>query len=135
MKRPLSWLSLSLCLILKLTASPMLIYVGTYTLTTSKGIYALKFDPSNGSFSEPWLAAEAQNPTFLAFDPTKTHLYSSGEIRLPGVTPAQGGITAYRVEPEAGKLAFLNQEPTGAGATTHLVVDATDSMVISCNYN
>ena len=135
MKRPLSWLSLSLCLILKLTASPMLIYVGTYTLTTSKGIYALKFDPSNGSFSEPWLAAEAQNPTFLAFDPTKTHLYSSGEIRLPGVTPAQGGITAYRVEPESGKLAFLNQEPTGAGATTHLVVDATDSMVISCNYN
>jgi len=135
MKKPLSWLAFSLLSLINLSASPMLVFIGTYTLTTSKGIYALKFDQSNGTFSEPWLAAEAQNPTFLAFDPSKKHLYSSGELKLPGVKPALGGITSYSVDATAGKLTYINQEATGGGATTHLVVDATDRMVIACNYN
>lgn len=135
MKKPLSWLILALLTLINLSASPMLVFVGTYTLTTSKGIYALKFDPTNGSFSEPWLASVAQNPTFLAFDSTKKHIYASGELKLPDVKPALGGITAYSVDAASGMLTFINQEATGSGATTHLTVDATDHMVIACNYS
>ncbi len=115
-------------------ASTMPVYIGTYTDdSSSQGIYALRFDPANGTMSEPILAAEARNPTFLALHPDKQHLYAAGEL-LPPAEPKTGGITAFAIDATTGKLALLNQQPTGGGGTTHLVVDATGRMVIAANY-
>jgi 6-phosphogluconolactonase len=116
------------------SASPVLVYIGTYTDdSSSQGIYALRFDPSNGTLSEPILAAEAKNPTFLALHPDKHHLYAGGELNPPAA-PKTGGVSAYAIEADTGKLLPLNQQPTGGGGTTHLVVDATGRMVIAANY-
>jgi 6-phosphogluconolactonase len=121
-------------------AAPELVYIGTYTgrpdaADESHGIYSLRFDPADGTLSAPILAAPAQNPTFLAFDPGRQHLYAIGELRLdPPARPARGGVTAFAVEAAAGRLRFLNQQPTGDGATTHVAVDATGRMVIAANF-
>jgi 6-phosphogluconolactonase len=86
--------------------------------------------------SAPWLAGAALNPTFLAFDPSRKHLYATGELRLdPAPTKPLGGIIAFSVDSGSGHLSFLNQQATGGPATTHVVVDATDRMVIAANFN
>jgi 6-phosphogluconolactonase len=113
----------------------MLVFIGTYTDTTSHGIYALRLDPASGALSAPWLAGEGLNPTFLALDPGHRHLYATGQLRLDPAQPnPPGGIIAYTVDPESGRLAFLNQEATGAGATTFVAVDATGRMAIAANF-
>jgi 6-phosphogluconolactonase len=122
-------------------AAPELVYIGTYTgrpdsAADSHGIYSLRFDPATGAISQPVLAARAQNPTFLAFDPSRTHLYAVGELLVtPAARPARGGVSAFAVDAAGGGLTFLNQQPTSGEATTHLVVDATGRMVIAANYN
>ena len=136
MKKPLlCWIVPALITSATLTASPVLVFIGTYTNTTSRGIYALRLDPSGGKLSAPWLAAEARNPTFLALNPGHLHLYSTGELRLdpPPASPL-GGISAFAVDRDTGLLAFLNQQPTGAGATTHVAVDSTGRMAIAANF-
>jgi 6-phosphogluconolactonase len=120
-------------------ASPELVYIGTYTgrpdsAKDSHGIYALRFDPADGTIGQPVLAAEAQNPTFLAFDPSRKHLYAIGELLIkPPVKPARGGVSAFAIQPDGG-LALLNQQPTSGDATTHLAVDATGRMVIAVSF-
>jgi 6-phosphogluconolactonase len=133
------------CLLLALapaaaTAAPELVYIGTYTgrpdaADDSHGIYAFHFDPATGAMSAPFLAGEARNPTFLAFDPGHQHLYAIGELRQdPPASPARGGISAFQVDPASGRLTFLNQVATGGPATTHVAVDATGRMVIAANF-
>jgi len=133
--RPLFGLAGFLAAALLASATPMRVYIGTYTDSTSRGIYVLNFDPQDGSISAATLAAEADNPTFLALDPAKTHLYATGTIRVDPAPPKPlGGISAFAIDATSGKLTLLNAQPTGGGATTHVAVDATGRMVIAANY-
>src|SRR5262249_6552338 len=50
------------------------VYVGTYTGGPSKGIYRLDLDLATGKLSEPVLAAETANPSFLAIHPNRRFL-------------------------------------------------------------
>ena len=115
-------------------AADALLFIGTYTRDgRSHGIYSLRLDLATGALTAPVLAAEAQNPTFLALHPDKHHLYACGELRGTKDQPL-GGVSAFAIDAAAGTLAFLNQQPTGAGATTHVVVDATGRMAMAANY-
>jgi len=50
-------------------AAGWIAYIGTYTSTGSKGIYAYRFQPSTGKLTEIGLAVETSNPSFLTVDP------------------------------------------------------------------
>lgn len=119
-----------------LTAAPMLVFFGTYTQQTSRGIYAAQFDPSTGSLADPFLASDAaRNPTFLCLAPNGRFLYSTGEFVADAArNQTAGGVFAYRLDAAAGQLEFLNREPTGAGLTTHVAVDPSGRMVAVANY-
>ena len=51
------------------TANSYFVYVGTYTGSTSKGIYGFRFDPKTGQFTSTGLVAELANPSWLVTDP------------------------------------------------------------------
>ena len=62
------------------TRDKMLVFVGTYTGGSSKGIYTYELSLENGSLREVGLAAEAQSPSFLAIHPNKKFLYAVSEV-------------------------------------------------------
>jgi 6-phosphogluconolactonase len=110
-------------------------YVGTYTRTTSQGIYAVSLDAATGALSSPRLAAETPNPTFLALHPTGHYLYALDET--PATTPGGpvgGALRAYARDPATGLLTSLNRQPTGGGSVTHLAVDATGHAIVTVSY-
>src|SRR5579863_6505320 len=57
-----------------------LVYVGTYTDHGSKGIYAYRFDSSTGKLISLGLAAEADEPSFVAVDSSGRYLFAVNEI-------------------------------------------------------
>src|SRR5450631_2722731 len=57
-----------------------LVYVGTHTDHGSKGIYAYRFDAATGQLTSLGLAAESEQPTFLAVDPSWKVLYAANEM-------------------------------------------------------
>ncbi|MDE3084079.1 MAG: lactonase family protein, partial [Verrucomicrobiota bacterium] len=118
--------------------SGMLVYIGTYTNngSSSQCIYALRFDPASGALSKPFLAAKANNPTFLALHPNKRYLYTAGEIvpTDPLAASETGGIAAYAIDANTGKLTYLDNQCTSGKATTHLAVDATGKAVVAVSY-
>ena len=61
-----------------LNAEELRVYLGTYTPKDglSKGIYTCLFDSATGKLTEPALAAEVVNPSFLAIHPNRQFLYA-----------------------------------------------------------
>ena len=110
-----------------------IMYVGTYTDGTSKGIYAYHFDASTGQISPMGLMAETPEPTFLALHPSGRFLYAVNEVnRFDG--KQTGSVTAFSIDHTTGKLTQLNQVSTGGPGPCHLIVDATGKTLLVANY-
>jgi 6-phosphogluconolactonase len=108
-------------------------YIGTYTGERSKGIYLCRFDTDTGKLTEPELAGEARNPSFLAIHPNRRFLYTVGEVNsFKG--KKSGVVNAFAIDPESGKLSLLNQQPSGGVGPCHLAVDGKGKCVLTANY-
>jgi 6-phosphogluconolactonase len=111
------------------------VYFGTYTgpRTGSQGIYVSSFDPASGRLGEPRLAAETENPSFLALHPTRALLYAVNEVStFEGA--ATGSVSAFAIDPASGLLSARNRVSSKGGGPCHLAVDHTGQHVLVANY-
>lgn len=109
------------------------VYFGTYTGEKSKGIYVSTLDPATGQLSAAELAAEVNNPSFVAIHPNRKFLYAVSEIADVGGKPGKGA-SGFSIDPASGKLALLNQQSSVGAGACHLVVDAAGKNVLVANY-
>lgn len=132
-----SLLSLSLLLVLLAAAAlaaDQTVFVGTYTGPHSKGIYVFHFDPATGKFTPPEVAAETENPSFLAVDPHQHFLYAVNELdSYKG--QKSGAVSVFSIDPKTAKLTFRQQVASLGGAPAHLAVDHTGHDLLVANYN
>lgn len=113
--------------------APLTLYVGTYTNGESKGIYRLVMDAGTGVLSQPALAAETKNPSFLAISPKGQYLYAVGEIDDfdGGKT---GAVHAFAIDDQSGDLAPINHAESGGAGPCYVSVDDTGRNVLVANY-
>jgi 6-phosphogluconolactonase len=119
------------------SASSYLVYVGTYTASSSKGIYGYRFDPGTGKLTEIGVAAEVVNPSFMVTDPQHRFLYAvteMGQERGANSYKKNGFISSFSIDRKTGALTFLNKIDSGGGGPCHLVVDKTGKMLFVANY-
>lgn len=110
------------------------VYFGTYTNNAkSKGIYRAKLEVASGKLSAAEVAAECDDPAFLAVHPNGKFLYAIDERAHPAKTPGRG-VSAYAIEAKTGALTLLNQQGVGGPGPCHLSVDGTGKCVVVANY-
>lgn len=114
-------------------ADELRFFIGTYTGGKSKGIYTAKLDTESGKVSEPKLAAEMENPSFLAIHPNGHFLYAVEEVTQFGGKKS-GAVAAFEINAKAGELSLLNKQPSDGGAPCHLIVDQQGKYVLFANY-
>jgi len=102
------------------------VYFGTYTGRQSKGIYVSRFDA--GKLSEPVLAGELSNPSFLAVHPNGRVLYAVSEMR-------EGTVAAFAIDPATGQLAKIGERSSGGSGPCYLSVDHSGRVLMVANYN
>jgi len=110
-----------------------LVYFGTYTSAKSHGIYVSRFASGTGRLSAAELAAETPHPSFLAVHPSRRFLYAVGEIAGREGRRA-GGVNAFALDRRTGRLAALNQQPSGGLGPCHVEVDKTGRCLLVANY-
>jgi 6-phosphogluconolactonase len=110
-------------------------YVGTYTAkTSSKGIYAYRFDAEKGQLTSLGVVAETADPSFLAVHPNGKYLYAVNEISTFN-GGAGGAVSAFSIAAKTGALKFLDQVPTRGAGPCHVAVDKTGAYVLVANYD
>lgn len=120
---------------------PRLLYVGTYSSHNrpkrspgnGEGIYLFEMDPATGALTQRALLKTSQNPSWIALNPAKTHLYSVDEIQdYKG--KSSGAVTAYSIDHSTGHLAPLNTVSSEGAGPAHLSVHPSGRYVLVANY-
>jgi 6-phosphogluconolactonase len=97
---------------------------------SEQGHLPSRLDLASGKLSTD-LAAETEQPSFLALHPNRRFLYAvneTGEGRR-----GTGQVTAFAIGAD-GKLTRLNQQPSRGSAPCHLVVDRAGKTLLLANY-
>jgi 6-phosphogluconolactonase len=109
-------------------------YIGTYTGKNSKGIYVFHFNASTGKLTPIGLAAESNNPSYLAIHPNHRFLYAAIEVGDFGGQKS-GAVAAYSIDHNTGKLTFLNQVSAHGAGSCHVMLDKTGKNLLVANYD
>ena len=104
-----------------------LVYAGTYTTGTSRGIYGYRFDPRNAKFKPLGLMAALPNPTFLVAHPDNRFLYAVSQ-------QAGGSVNSFLINPKTGKLSPINQASSKGDSPCHLALDRSGRWIAVANY-
>jgi 6-phosphogluconolactonase len=117
------------------STSKYIAYIGTYTAkTSSKGIYAYKFDAEKGQLTSIGAAAETQDPSFLVVHPNGKFLYAVNEVgNFNG--GSNGAVSAFALDAKTGALKFLNQVSTRGAGPCYISFDKTGAYVLVANYD
>ncbi|MGB0777870.1 MAG: lactonase family protein [Flavobacteriaceae bacterium] len=89
------------------------LYVGTYTNTTSKGIYTLDFNPETGVLSNEELMVSSNNPSFISFGRDRSILYAVNEEE-------QGTISVFKRTSENGGYELVQKLSTYGAHPCHV---------------
>jgi 6-phosphogluconolactonase (cycloisomerase 2 family) len=114
------------------------LYISTYTGKPGgggdgEGIYLCELNLSTGKLTvlrlvAPVVPPSTANPSTIALNPTRTHLYAGNENGPPGA------VSAYSINRLTGDLTLLNVQPA-MGAPAHVSVDHSGSYLLSAEYS
>ena len=112
------------------SAESLPVYFGTYTEggSSSKGIYRSALDLETGRLSDPVLAAEATNPSFLAIHPSGKFLYAVSEAG------GAGSVSAFAIASDTGDLKLLNRQPSRGAGPCFVSIDHAGRNALVANY-
>jgi 6-phosphogluconolactonase len=125
-------------------APSRLVYIGTYTAPNTapggarpgeaRGIAVFRMDGRTGALEPVQVVEGVENPSWLALDPAGERLYAVSEVATWRGRDGSGGLVAYAVDPAAGTLARLGDQPTLGAAPAHVSVDPGGRHVLVANY-
>jgi len=119
-----------------------LAYVGSYSspqgpegaIGQGYGIYLLEMHPATGALRQREVFPSDANPSWLAFDPSRTHLYSVNEVsNYQGA--ASGSVSVYSIDRPTGHLTLLNTVSSEGAGPAHLSVHPSGKYVFVANYH
>lgn len=99
---------------------------GTYTGSTSKGIYVYEFDAATGELRFI-SSAKTSNPSYLAIGPSEEFVYAVNEDQ-------PGHISSYRFNKKTGELYFLNEVASVGDHPCYIAVHPSGKWVVAGNY-
>lgn len=114
---------------------PLLAYVGSYSSPqgpegshgNGQGIYLFEMNTTTGALAQRAVFLNPSNPSWLAFDPSRTHVYSANET-------ADGSASAYAVDRANGHLVLMNTVSSEGAGPAHLSVHPSGKFVLVANY-
>jgi 6-phosphogluconolactonase len=104
--------------------------IGTYTANSSYGIYMAKVNVKTGAL-EIKDSVAIENPSFLAFSPTKKFLYAV----IENGKDKPGKVAAFAYDANTLKLSYINEVLSGGDHPCHLMVHPSGNALAVANYS
>jgi len=89
-------------------------------------------DPATGALAQRDVLKTAANPSYLALDPTRTHLYAANEVAAPET--GAGTVSAYSIDRATGGLTLLNTVSSEGAGPAHMSIHPAGKHALVANY-
>lgn len=109
------------------SAAQTVVYAGSYTAGSSKGIYAWRFDETSGAMTPLGLAAETPQAAHLWGTPDGKYLYTVNWEN-------DGGVSGFAVNRADGRLTFLNRVSSRGALPNQVMLDPRGQIAVTVNY-
>ena len=117
----------ALLLPLPAMAANAILYAGSYTAGTSKGIYAWRLDSKTGALASLGLMARSPQAAHIWIAPGGKTLYTVN-------WETDGGVSAYAINRKTGALTFLNKTSSHGAQPNQVVVDPSGTIAVTVTY-
>jgi 6-phosphogluconolactonase len=111
-----------------------ILYVGTFSVRGSEGIYAYAFDRDKQTFTALDTAATPESPSFLELSPDGRFLYSVNRGGGEEGT-GHGSVSAFAIEQNTGRLRLINTTSSYGKGPCHVSLDAGGNRLYISHYN
>lgn len=114
-------------------AGTVRLYIGTFSVRGSEGIYVYDWDLNTGQFQEIQTLSGRESPSFLTIHPNGKYLYSANR---EGIVEGEnwGSVSAYAIDQATGKLSVLNDRSAFGAGACHVNTDHTGRLLYVSNY-
>jgi len=109
-------------------------YVGTFGTGQNGGIYFCRLNTSTGEIILRGEIKGIDNPAFLAIDASNRFLFAVNEVSETNGNPG-GSVSSFAIDPENGRLSFINMQPTLGESPCHISIDNTGKFLLITNYS
>lgn len=106
-------------------AQDLYLLIGTYTNTTSEGIYVYSF--KNGEASKI-SAVKSSNPSFIAVSPNGKTVFAVNENN-------PGTVSSFTFNKDSGTLKFINEVETKGAHPCYVTIDKRAKHIVVGNYS
>jgi 6-phosphogluconolactonase len=113
------------------SAQKYYLFIGTYTNTTSKGIYIYDFNSETGEAKWLWNTDSVTNPSYLTISQDQKYVYAVNETN--GANP--GRVTAYSFNKKNPSLQFINTTASGGDDPCYLETTSDNKWLAVANYS
>ena len=107
-----------------------LLFIGPYTRTGSRGVYSYRFDSRTGAMESIGLAAESQDPTWLALHPSRPLLFATNEL-ISYEGQESGSVSAFTIDKATGRLTLINRV-SSQGMNPSVLSGRCDRALVDC---
>jgi 6-phosphogluconolactonase len=111
-----------------------IIYVGTFSVRGSQGIYAFTFNRAKQTLTLLQEVPSLESPSFLTIHPSKKFLYTVNRGKAD-VADQGGSASAYGIDPLTGRLSGMNHQSSYGDGPCYVEVDRTGKYVFIPHYN
>lgn len=111
-----------------------ILYVGTFSVRGSGGIYAYSFNRAKRTLTLLQTAPSLESPSYLAIHPSGKFLYSANRGKADSADHG-GSVSAYGIDPSTGMLSGLNHRSSYGDGPCYIGVDQTGKYIFVANYN
>jgi len=108
-------------------ADQFILYAGSYTSGTSRGIYAWRFDSRNGSLEALGLEAATPQPAYISVSKDQRNLYAVN-------WEEEGGVSAFRIDPATASLTLLNRVSADGSKPNQVMIHPSGRIAVAVNY-
>lgn len=135
MKKVLLLLSIISCWsLVEAQSKKEILYVGTFSVRGSQGIYAYTFNRAKQTLTLLQGVPSLESPSFLTIHPSKKFLYSVNRGKAD-VTDQGGSVSAYGIDPVTGRLSGINHKSSYGDGPCYIEVDKTGKYIFVPHYS
>jgi 6-phosphogluconolactonase len=110
-----------------------ILYVGTFSVRGSQGIYAFTFNRAKRTLTPLQTVPSLESPSFVTIHPTGKFLYSVNRGKA-NVTDQGGSVSAYGIDPKTGRLNGLGHKSSYGEGPCYVDVDQTGKFLFVSHY-